>query len=339
MLKKSLFLLCVVLTLCLFACTKDMSPEDRKATLITLVITEVDPSLLNMPLYVGLKKGFFAQQGLQIELKSAPSGEEALAGLLAGETDLILTGPEILFYQNNKVDNPVILPLAATAKANGYFLIAREHKSPFVWQNIKGKVVLGCKNGDLPEILFEYILENNDLHPLTDVSIVQNLPPQLVPGAFKAGSGHFLIVPEPAASMIEEQGSGKVVFSLELSAQQLVTKTILVSPAFMDKQKEVCQKFIFGLSESLQWLYTSSPEEISSLSSENIGGINERILLRSVSRYKTLGVWPHSCEISAKELENLQDIMERRKEIDNKTDVNCLIKDNYFQYSIVPSSG
>ena len=53
--------------------------------------------------------------------------------------------------------------------------MAREPIDDFSWDMLKGSKVLGGRAGGMPEMVFEYILEKNNMDPTTDLSIDQSI--------------------------------------------------------------------------------------------------------------------------------------------------------------------
>ena len=67
----------------------------------------VFPGALNVPLWSGIKRGFFADQGLQIEIVYTPNSVAQLTGLAAGEFDIALTAIDnIIAYKERQGEVP-----------------------------------------------------------------------------------------------------------------------------------------------------------------------------------------------------------------------------------------
>ena len=66
----------------------------------------------------------------------------------------------------------------------------------------------------MPEMVFEYILEKNNMDPTTDLSIDQSIDFGSTAAAFSGGQGDFTIEFEPHATLLEQKGDGYVVASL-----------------------------------------------------------------------------------------------------------------------------
>ena len=198
-------LLAVFLSITIFfamvSCDREQQEQEP---LVQLKATESYRTLLYMPFYVSLSQGFFAERGIDVTLETAWSQETAFSNLVTGNTAVYLGGPEMAFYhfqQGNKV--PLSL-LSQVSCSSGCYLLARPADKPFSWQDLKGKTVLGYKDGEIPQILFDYLLKKNNLRPLLDVHIIQNLPYELRTGAFLAG-GSLHACHEPEA----QEQSGK----------------------------------------------------------------------------------------------------------------------------------
>lgn len=296
------------------ACTKEQS-ETIKLT--ELKICQSQHSLLFLPLYLSNELGFFKNQGLNILIKTADSQESALKSLLSEDASLFIGSPEIAFYHIQQGNQKPIVFIAQTASKSGYYLITRDNKKPFSWQNLKGKSIIGCNNGELPQVLFEYLLKKNNLKPFLDVHIIQNLPHRLIEGSFLAGTGNYLLATEPMVSRIEKGTDSIIATAIDISSDPLVTTAIMTTSDYLENNPVVCQGFVKALQEGLDWINEHTPEEIVDTGKKFFPDENEKILLRAVSRYKTLGCWPDSTDIVIDGIKSLHEIMLEKKELNS----------------------
>ena len=72
-------LLCLIMLFALTACSKDESGL-RKVTL-----NEVTRSVFYAPLYVACSKGFFAEEGLEVDIVTGGGSDASMTALLSGE--------------------------------------------------------------------------------------------------------------------------------------------------------------------------------------------------------------------------------------------------------------
>ena len=185
-----------------------------KKELTTVRLNEVVRSIFYAPQYVAINKGFFEEQGLEIELTTGQGADKTMTALLSDQCDIGFAGPEasIYVYGQGKEDYAVIF--AQLSQRDGSFLVARNNEPEFKWENTRGKVIIGGRPGGVPEMTLEYVLKKHGIIPGKDVEIITNLQFTATAGAFISGVGDYVALFEPTASMLEKENAGKIVSSL-----------------------------------------------------------------------------------------------------------------------------
>ena len=64
----------------------------------TVRVAEVTRSIFYAPLYVAIEKGFFEEEGLEIELTTVPGGDKTMTTLISDGADIALIGSETSIY-------------------------------------------------------------------------------------------------------------------------------------------------------------------------------------------------------------------------------------------------
>ena len=134
----------------------------------TVRLSEVTHSVFYAPQYVALEQGFFADEGLKIELSNGGGADKVMTAVVSGGADIGLAGPEscIYIHAQGKDDLPVIF--AQLTKRDGSFLVGRE-PGPFSWEDVRGRTIIGGRAGGVPEMTLEYVLRQRGI----DVVIVE----------------------------------------------------------------------------------------------------------------------------------------------------------------------
>ena len=126
-----------------FAVEKDTAKE--KLTKVTL--NEVAHSIFYAPMYVAFEEGYFAEEGLDVDLVNGFGADKVMTAVLSGEADIGFMGAEASIYAFQEgVTDPVVNFAQLTQRA-GNFLVAREEMPDFKWTDLKGKKVLGGRKG------------------------------------------------------------------------------------------------------------------------------------------------------------------------------------------------
>ena len=137
--KKQLICICMAALLSLSLLTGCGAGTDTgdtagtEAKNVTVRLSEVTHSVFYAPQYVAMSQGFFADEGLDIELSNGGGADKVMTAVLTGQAGIGLAGPEacIYVYNQGKDDYPVVF--GQLTKRDGSFLVGRADV-PFSWE-------------------------------------------------------------------------------------------------------------------------------------------------------------------------------------------------------------
>ncbi len=158
-----------------------------------VVLNEVAHSIFYAPMYVAIEKGYFAEEGIDIELVTGFGADKTMTAVLTGEADIGFMGSESTIYTYAGGTEDYVVNFAQLTQRAGNFLVSREPIENFQWSMLAGKDVLGGRAGGMPEMVFEYILNKNNIDPMADVSIDQSIDFGSTAAAFSGGQGDFTV--------------------------------------------------------------------------------------------------------------------------------------------------
>ncbi|MBB6713654.1 ABC transporter substrate-binding protein [Clostridium gasigenes] len=287
------------------SCTKDKSGELTKVKL-----NEVVRSVFYAPMYAAINKGFFEEEGLEIYLSTGQGADKTMQQVLSKNADIGFCGPEQVIYINNqgREDYPVLF--AKLTQRDGAFLVGRTEESDFKFESLKGKELIGGRPGGMPQMSFEYVLKQHGLNPKTDVNLVTNLDFTATAGAFKAGTGEYVTLFEPTASMLEKEGTGKIVASIGDEVGELPYTCFFSSKSYMDENPQIIEKFTKAIYKGQQWVIENSNEEIADAIIEYFPGTEKDIIVKVISNYKEINALATEPRIEEEKISKLMDIIE-----------------------------
>ena len=158
-----------------------------------VVLNEVAHSVFYAPMYVAIEEGYFAEEGIELELVTGFGADKTMTAVLTGEADIGFMGSESTIYTYVGGTEDYVVNFAQLTQRAGNFLVSREPIENFEWKMITGKKVLGGRAGGMPEMVFEYILNKNNIDPTADVSIDQSIDFGSTAAAFSGGQGDFTV--------------------------------------------------------------------------------------------------------------------------------------------------
>jgi NitT/TauT family transport system substrate-binding protein len=175
------------------------SASDGGATKVTLSVPPVGDSL---PVYDAISKGYFKDEGLDVELTPAANGATTINALVSGSTDLALVSyPSLITAYSSHLPVTIAAPgIAGTDQyAAGLYVLADSdiHKPA----DMVGKKMATPSLGSVGDIWFRGVLLQEGLDP-ESVKYVE-IPQANMAAALKAGDVDGIFQTEPTLSATE----------------------------------------------------------------------------------------------------------------------------------------
>ena len=149
--------------MCLTGCNQTTTDKEAKKTLDKVTIAEVTHSVFYAPQYAAVTKGFFEEEGIEVDIINTSGADKTMAALISGEAQVGLMGPEASIYVYNQGNENYAVNFAQLTKTDGSFIVAREEMPNFTLEDLKGKDILGGRKGGVPLMTLEYVLKKNGL--------------------------------------------------------------------------------------------------------------------------------------------------------------------------------
>lgn len=301
-------ILSLVLIIPLFSgCGKKEEPLKK------VKLNEVVRSVFYAPMYAAINQGFFKEEGLDIELSTGQGADKTMQQVLSGSCDIGFCGPEqvIYIYNQKREDLPVIF--AQLTQTDGSFLVGRSENNSFKWEDLKGKTIIGGRPGGMPEMSLEFALKKHGLDPKKDVNLITNLAFTATAGAFKAGTGDYVALFEPTASMLEKNKSGFIVDSIGKQAGNIPYTCYFATKSYMDKNQDVIEKFTRAIYKGQLWVTNHTDEEVAKSIQSFFPGSDLNILINVIKNYRSIDAFAPNPVINEAELSRLMDIIQSYK--------------------------
>ena len=115
---------------------------DRKsvpdASAKKVILNEVAHSIFYAPMYVAIEEGYFADEGINLELVTGYGADKTMTALLTGEADIGFMGSEASVYTYLQGAQDYAVNFAQLTQRAGNFLVSRTPIDNFNWNMIKG---------------------------------------------------------------------------------------------------------------------------------------------------------------------------------------------------------
>jgi NitT/TauT family transport system substrate-binding protein len=323
--KKWILLVCLafIVVLPLSACNQNKVEKIKLA--------EVTHSIFYAPLYVAMAEGFFEDEGLNVELTTTWGGDKTMTTLLSDGADIALVGSETSIYVHAQGSKDKVINFAQLTQTDGTFLVSREKVDNFEWDQLKGSTFLGQRVGGMPQMVGEFVLKKHGIDPHNDLELIQNIDFANIPSAFASGTGDFVQLFEPTASIFEKEGTGHIVASFGTESGTVPYTTFMSKESFLKENENAARKFTAAIYKAQQWVQEKSTSEIAKSIAPQFEDTDLEIIETVVERYKEQGSYATNPILDEKEWNNLQDIMDEAGELPSRIDHNTLVNTSYAE--------
>ena len=313
---------CLVL-LVLASCGKEELQEVK--------VGEVTRSIFYAPQYVAIEKGFFEEEGLKVELSTIPGGDKTMTALLSDGIDVALVGSETSIYVTAQGANDPIKNFAQLTQTDGTFLVSREKIDNFSWDMLKDSTFLGQRKGGMPQMAGEFVLKKHGIDPQNDLELIQNIEFANISTAFASGTGDFVQLFEPTASVFEKEGVGHIVASFGTESGHLPYTTFMTKASFIDSDPETVEKFTRAIKKAQDWVYANSAEDVAKVIQPFFEDTEVDLIATVVERYRAQESFAKDPILDEEEWNNLQDVMEEAGELPRRMDYQELVNTSFAE--------
>lgn len=319
-------ILVFLLSFSIFFINRDITKEKNKLTKVK--VAEVAHSVFYAPQYVAVKKGYFKDEGLDVDIILTPGADKVASAVLSGDVQIGFCGSEQSIYIYNSGKKDYMVNFAALTKRDGSFIVSRKKEKDFKLDNLKGKYIIGGRKGGMPEMTLEYTLKENNID-LKDVTIDTSVEFASMASAFISGTGDYVTLFEPSATKLENEGKGYVVGYLGEFGGKVPYTSYNALKSYIKNNKDTIQKFTNAIDKGLDYVWKTDDEQLAKDLVEFFPDMTINELKTMIKRYKDNDAWMKNTYLGEKEFNHMQDIVIEAGIIDKKVPYKKLVDTSF----------
>ncbi len=289
-----------------------------------ITISEVTHSLFYAPMYIAKEKGFFKEEGLDIDIITSPGADKVMASLLSKDATIGLMGPEASIYVYNNGQKDYAVNFAQLTRTDGSFLLGRDKNEIFTYDNLKGKTIIGGRQGGMPEMVLEYILKEkgysitrNGKDLSKDINIRTDIAFDVMTAAFVNGEADYVTAFEPNATELEMMNKGYILSSLGEELNTSIPYTCFsILKSNLETKKEQIRKFVKAIEKALSYTLNHEANELVPLLKKDFSTSSNEEIEKVLTNYKKIKAWPETTKFSKESFDKLIDIVKLAGELD-----------------------
>ena len=257
-------------------------------------LNEVTHSIFYAPLYAAYNLGFFEDEGLEVTIESATGSDASMTALLSGSADIVLVGPETVVYSQGTQDSPVIF--GQLTQKDGSFFMSRDDITDFTLDDLKGTTIIGGRQGGMPAMTLEYIIEQAGLTIGTDtasgqVNLRTDVSFPMIGSEFVTSGCEFCILFEPTATNLQKEGNGYVLDAVGEFSGYLPYTVFATKQSFLDDKSEQAEAFLKAVYNGYTYIAKHSSLEAAKALAPSFSGMTTEELQIAVEQYLAIDAW------------------------------------------------
>jgi NitT/TauT family transport system substrate-binding protein len=215
-------------------------------------------AMANAPAVIADKKGFYAAEGLNVDIKPFPDGPLLQQAVAAGDLDIAYVGsPPVYHWFSRGLESKIL------AQVNfGQAAVFAGIKSPInVIADLRGKKLASLAKGSGMDVLLRgYVLkEKAKLDPDRDLSII-SMPPGNMNAALEHNDVDAAFSWEPFVSQALLRGSSKLILDVNRELPQYPWYVIIALPKTLQDRPADVVKLLRAHLKAIAFLQ-SNPDE------------------------------------------------------------------------------
>ncbi len=212
-------------------------------------------AMANAPILVADKKGYFKDQGLEVELLQFNSGPLVHQALAAGELDMAYIGsPPVYHWFSRGLDSRILAKVNYGQAA----VISRKDSGIDDIKKLRGKKLAGVRKGSGMDVLLRgYVLgEAAGLTPDEDLDII-SMPPGNMEAAVDKKVVDAAFIWEPFTSKSLIRGRTQVLFDMNKAVPKYPWYIIMAMPDTLKNKRSAVVKALKAHKQAVDYLNSS----------------------------------------------------------------------------------
>jgi NitT/TauT family transport system substrate-binding protein len=204
--------------------------------------------------FVAREKGFFKDEGLDVQGKSFSSPGDGLTPLLSGDLDAVLSTADSVITVLDKAPGQLKVVYLTDTSAGADAILARKDIADI--KGMRGKKVAATL-GQCNQLLLEKALEKAGLTD-KDIQLV-NMNPDDAGAAFAAGKIDVAVTWEPWITKVSGEKKGHVIFSSK-ETPNLILDVLAISSRTEKKKPAETRAFLKALNRGYAFVKSNTDE-------------------------------------------------------------------------------
>ena len=260
------------------------------------------PLLYYLPLTIAERKGFFKEQGLEVEINDFGGGAKSLQALIGGSVDVVTGAYEHTIRMQAKGQD--VVAVTELGRFPAIVIAVKKDKAGQIKSaaDFKGLKIGVTAPGSSTALTAQYAMVKAGLKP-SDAAIIGVGSGASGVAAMKKGEIDVISHLDPVIAKLEADGDIQILIDTrteagtrELFGGSNPAATLYTKKEFIEKNPQTTQRLVNAFVKTLKWLETAKPEDVAATVPEEYYLGDKPLYLKAVQNslesYSRSGIIP-----------------------------------------------
>jgi NitT/TauT family transport system substrate-binding protein len=291
-----------VIAALLISCQSDSSTHKTQLMLDWL------PNSNHVPIYAGMEKGFFTQQGITIAIRKIADPSDPLLYLNAGQTDLAISYTPSVIISNSHQNTILIIGVLISEPLNA--VIFRKSEEIITPEDLNNKVMGYCVDSTGQSSL-DYLLKTNQIRPKELKNVAFDVVTALGSKRVDAIYGAFWNI---ECEQLKAKGVETEFFKLsDLGVPNYAELVICARKGSEQAASPIIEKFQVALQASIDFCRSNPDEAFEIYAKANPDKAQQTLAWEKEAWYKTLPLFSSTQMIDEQGMQKFEEWLKRTK--------------------------
>ena len=248
------------------------------------------------PFYAAQSLGFYAGEGVEVELVTSSNPGDGVLALLNDTIDITWGGPMRVMKAHDLQPGSPLVCFCEVVARDPFYLVGRHRRPEFQLRDLASLRFARVSEVPTPWMCLQHDLREQGIDPsrldrAPDRSMASNLE------ALRNGQLDVAQLFEPYASMALQLGAGHILYAASARGPTVYT-TFVATKSGIERHRDAFTGMTRAIRRMQGWLSQHDAEELAELTAPFFPDIARNILLSSLRRYGQAGIWARTPDMS-----------------------------------------
>jgi NitT/TauT family transport system substrate-binding protein len=248
------------------------------------------------PFYAAQSLGFYASEGVEVELVNSSSPGDGVSALLNEVVDITWGGPMRVMKARDLQPSSPLVCFCEVVGRDPFYLVGRHRRPEFQLRELASLRFARVAEVATPWMCLQHDLREQGVDP----SRLDRAPDRSMANNFEAlCKGPLDAVPlfEPYPTKAQELGAGHILYSASRRGPTVYT-TFIATKRGIDRHRDAFTGMTRAIRRMQGWLTQHGGEELAEITAPFYPDLTRSILVSSLRRYEQAGIWARAPDIS-----------------------------------------